>query len=638
MKKIKQKRININNFKQHFRNFYHRSAFIRRFILINLDIFIIIFSTLTTFWISSTNYNDYSLSDNLWFLKFLIISSIPLYISTGQYQSLLKSFDINSIYSVIFRNIILISLSALFGKIFNLELPYLSNFVLLWSLISIQSILLRLILKELILSISSNPSKTTTYVSIYGTGVFGSQLANTLRISGNYKVINFIDNDSKLWSRKLNGISIQAPESIKHMSPKPEQILLAVPELDRRDIKKIFENLEKYKIPILQVPSIEDLRNGKAKIEQLRPILIEDLLGRDAVKPNLKLLGGGIKNKVICITGAGGSIGSELCRQISYLEPLKIILLERNEPSLYNIYEEMKKEIKNKCIDLEAILGSAGDYELTAEIFKKHNVDVIFHAAAYKHVPIVEQNPIAGITNNSLVTFNLCRAASISKIEKFILISTDKAVRPTNVMGATKRLAEMIVQAFASNNNYSDTCFSMVRFGNVLNSSGSVVPLFKEQIKNGGPITITHPKIIRYFMTIKEAAQLVIQAANLSEGGDLFLLDMGEPVLIKNLAKRMIKLSGLSLKSKSDNPNGDIEIIYTGLRPGEKLYEELLINAESIPTENPLIFRAIENFIEYDLLFKEIELLKNKIKMKDINECIKILKKLVPEWETEKIS
>jgi len=636
VKKIKPKLRQTKNLKHYFKILYHHSALIRRFILINLDVFIIIFSTLLTFWISRTNYNHYSLKDNYWILRCLIIFSIPLYTITGQYQSLLKSFDINSIYSVIFRNIILISLSALYGKIFSFELPYLSNFVILWSLISIQSILLRLILKEVILSISYNPLKPITHVAIYGAGIFGSQLANTLRISGNYKVINFIDDDSKLWSRKLNGISILPPKSIKYINPKPEQILLALPESNRKDIKKIFENLEKYKIPILQVPSIEDLRDGKAKIEQLRPILIEDLLGRDTVKPNLKLLGGGIKNKVICITGAGGSIGSELCRQISDLEPLKIILLERNEPSLYSIYEEMKKEKAEKGFLLEALLVSAGDYEFNIEIFKKHKVNVIFHAAAYKHVPIVEENPIAGIKNNSLVTFNLCKAASISEVEKFILISTDKAVRPTNVMGATKRLAEMIVQAFASN-NYSNTCFSMVRFGNVLNSSGSVVPLFREQIRNGGPITITHPEIIRYFMTIKEAAQLVIQAANLSEGGDLFLLDMGEPVLIKNLAKRMIKLSGLSLKSKNENPDGDIEIIYTGLRPGEKLYEELLINAESIPTENPLIFRAKENFIEYELLLKEIELLKEKITEKDTNACIKILKKLVPEWKTKKV-
>lgn len=636
--KISNQTKSLSNYvKEYFKNLYYKSALIRRrIVLIFLDILIIFISLFLTFWISSPNNFQYYIFNNIWLCKTLILLSIPLYIFTGQYKSLTRFFDVYLIYSIGLRNIFLLIVLVLFGKVFNYEIPHLKLFVLLWSLISIQSIFFRLLLRDLIRKVLTNSIKPKTKVSIYGAGFFGSQLANTLKLSGDYKILNFIDNDSSLWSRKLNGLSIDSPKMLEKLIIKPDQILIALPLLDRKERKKIIENLEKFKIPILQVPSIEDLNNGTAKLEQLRPIVIEDLLGRDPVKPNLKLLTPAIKNKVICITGAGGSIGSELCRQICHLSPSKIILLERSEPSLYYIYEELKKDI-NKKINLEAVLGSAGDFNLTYQLFKKNQVDVIFHAAAYKHVPLVENNPLAGIKNNVFATYNICKAASLSDIKQFILISTDKAVRPTNVMGATKRLSEMIVQAFAAKEDIknSKTFFSMVRFGNVLNSSGSVVPLFREQIKKGGPITITHPKIIRYFMTITEAAQLVIQAANLSEGGELFLLDMGEPVLIEDLAKKMIKLSGLSLKSVQNKNNGDIEITYTGLRPGEKLYEELLINGQSIPTKNPLIFKAKENFINYEDIAQEIELLKAKVLEKNTRESLEILKKIVPEWKSE---
>jgi FlaA1/EpsC-like NDP-sugar epimerase len=382
-------------------------------------------------------------------------------------------------------------------------------------------------------------------------------------------------------------------------------------------------------IPLLQVPSVDDITSGRARIDALRPIAIEELLGRDAVPPNPDLLGSGIAGACVCVTGAGGSIGSELCRQILRLHPRQLVLLERSEPSLYAIHQELQGLLP-AGVALGPVLGSAADAALVERLFREQGVSVVFHAAAYKHVPLVEANPLAGLANNVLSTRVVCRAACAAGVNEVVLISTDKAVRPTNVMGASKRLAELVVQAH-SQEGKGPTRFAMVRFGNVLGSSGSVVPLFRRQIAEGGPITLTHPEIIRFFMTIPEAAQLVLQAAVLAEGGDVFLLDMGDPVRIKDLAEQMVRLSCLSLRD-AHNPNGDIEIVCTGLRPGEKLYEELLIDADSQPTSHPLIYRAQEQALVPELLWPQIDALEAAIQQQDVATALEVLAELVPEW------
>ena len=415
-------------------------------------------------------------------------------------------------------------------------------------------------------------------------------------------------------------------------------MLLAIPSLPRSERRRIVAELQRQAIPVLQIPSVDDLTSGRARIDALRPVAIEDLLGRDPVPPLPELLGPGLRDAVVCVTGAGGSIGSELCRQILQLSPKTLILLESSEPSLYALEQELRQQLP-ASVTLLPVLGSAADPALVQRLFADHGVQTVFHTAAYKHVPLVEANPLAGLANNVGSTRVVCQAAVATGVSELVLISTDKAVRPTNVMGASKRLAELVVQASAFELSQSvegpgqlRTRMAMVRFGNVLGSSGSVVPLFRKQIAAGGPITLTHPEIIRYFMTIPEAAQLVLQAATLAERGDVFLLDMGEPVRIKDLAEQMLRLSGLSLRD-ARNPNGDIEIVCTGLRPGEKLYEELLIEAESQPTKHPLIFRATERSLHPQDLWPRLEELEEPLKSQNQEKALEIVSQLVPEWK-----
>ena len=366
-------------------------------------------------------------------------------------------------------------------------------------------------------------------------------------------------------------------------------------------------------------------------IDSLRPISIDQLLGRDVVPPNDYLLSKSVAGKNVCVTGAGGSIGGELCKQIQNLNPSSLILFDRSELALYKIEKEL--QVKKNQIKLIPIMGCATDQLLIENTIKKYKVDVIFHSAAYKHVPLVEFNPVAGLINNLKSTYSICKAAEKFNIQNVTLISTDKAVRPTNVMGCSKRLSELVFQSFAKQTK--NTVYAIVRFGNVLDSSGSVVPLFREQIKKGGPITLTHPQVIRFFMTISEAVQLVMQASVLADGGEVFLLDMGDPVLIKDLASQMIRLSGLTIKDEN-NPEGDIEIVTTGLRPGEKLFEELLIDAKSIPTMHPLIFKAREKSLSAELTLNKIELLEKKLINYEYTESLEIIRELVPEWKEYK--
>jgi len=395
---------------------------------------------------------------------------------------------------------------------------------------------------------------------------------------------------------------------------------------------EIINRLEPYPVLVRSVPGVSELAQGKLKIDDLNIVSINDLLGRDPVPPNQDYLKSNISNKVVMITGAGGSIGSELCRQIIQLQPKKVILFEQNEFSIYAIDQELVEMKLN--IEIVPILGSILDKQLVRRVCRKFSIQTIYHAAAYKHVPMIEWNNFAGIDNNIFGTLSCAEAAFSENVENFVLISTDKAVRPTNTMGATKRFAEMVLQALSQ--KYGDkkqsTNFSMVRFGNVLDSSGSVIPLFRKQIANGGPVTVTDPEIIRYFMTIPEAAQLVIQAGAMSKGGDVFVLDMGSPVKILDLAKKMIHLTGLNVKDR-ENPNGDIEILFTGLRPGEKLYEELLIGDKVLKTDHQLILRSKEEMLPWPELEVILKKLKASIEKQNFKEVRELLIEAVPGYQ-----
>ena len=381
---------------------------------------------------------------------------------------------------------------------------------------------MRFVLRDLLLSYKADETLQFSRVLIYGAGDAGAQLAAALRLARSHQIFGFLDDDPRLWGRTLNGIPIFPPQRLTALALSVDQVLLAIPSQSRSQRRQLVDRIQRSGVSVLQVPSVDDITSGRARIDALRPIAIEDLLGRDSVEPLPELLGPGIRDCVVCVTGAGGSIGGELCRQILALQPRQLLLLERSEPALYSIEQELRRVLL-PGVELTPVLGDAGDSHLLKGLFTSVNIDVVFHAAAYKHVPLVEVYPLAGLEYNVFVSRTVCQEDKAAGVAELVLISTDKAVRPTNVMGASKRLAELVVQASAQ----QTTCtrFAMVRFGNVLGSSGSVVPLFRQQIMAGGPITLTHPDIIRYFMTIPEAAQLVLQAAVLAKGGDVFLLD-----------------------------------------------------------------------------------------------------------------
>lgn len=470
----------------------------------------------------------------------------------------------------------------------------------------------RVIVRSLIAQSYSTQSKE---VLIYGAGSGGRQLAMALRSSGDYRVRAFIDGDSTLCNTMILGLPVIAIEDAMPLINKYDvsQVLLAVPSAKRSRRKVILDELAKLPVEVLTVPDMTDIVSGKAKIDELKDVAIEDLLGRDPVAPQQVLLEANIKDKVVMVTGAGGSIGSELCRQIVEQSPKAIILFELSEFGLYQIDRELNqlKIEKGLACDIIPLLGSVQRQHRLETTMSSFKVQTVYHAAAYKHVPLVEFNVIEGVRNNIYGTYYTACAAIKAGVESFVLISTDKAVRPTNVMGTTKRMAELGLQALAEQENAkpNGTRFCMVRFGNVLGSSGSVIPVFKKQIASGGPVTVTHPEITRFFMTIPEAAQLVIQAGAMGKGGDVFVLDMGESVKITDLASNLIQLSGLEVRSEA-NPHGDIEIQFSGLRPGEKLYEELLIGDNVKQTAHERIMTAHEVHLpleEYELLLNDLD-------------------------------
>ena len=600
----------------------------RRFLLIAADALLIPLAVWLSFWFRLAEPLPFLFQQSLWLIPASWLIALPVYGLTGQYKGLTRYVGSRALYWLAARNGFIVLLLAMTGLMLRLPLPPRSSWILLWLLLTGLTGALRFALRDLLLGLQSPVTGNGTRVAIYGAGSAAAQLAASLRLSHRYHIVVFVDDEPSLWRREINGIPIRSPADLSQTSIAVDQLLLAIPSLSRQRRREIVGRLQVLGIPVLQVPSLEEITSGRATIDALRPIPIEELLGRDSVPPDPQLLGPGIRNAVVCVSGAGGSIGSELCRQIVALTPQRLVLLERSEPSLYAIDQELRCSLQ-AATELVPVLGSAADGQLVERVLREQEVQVLFHAAAYKHVPLVQANPLAGLANNMLGTLVLARAAASCGVASFTLISTDKAVRPTNVMGASKRAAELVIQALAQ--EPSPTRFSMVRFGNVLGSSGSVVPLFRQQIAKGGPITLTHPDIIRYFMTIPEAAQLVLQAAVLARGGDLFLLDMGEPVPIFDLAKQMVRLSGLSLRD-AQHPHGDIEIVCTGLRPGEKLFEELLIDAESESTAHPLIYRANERAIPPQQLWPQIEAMEAAVCQQDADAALAVLAQLVPEW------
>ena len=471
-------------------------------------------------------------------------------------------------------------------------------------------------------------------VVIYGAGSAGIQLASALKVSKEMQPIAFIDSSPLLQGTYLGGIKVLHPEKLERLASrgKVDEVLIAMPSASKSTLRSLLKEIENYSVKVRILPGLAELAEGKVLVSELKEVDVSNLLGRLEVEANQDLINRNIAQKVVLITGAGGSIGSEISRQVAR-KASKVILLDANEYALYLI----KKEIENLLpeAELHAVLGSVTNKKRITEICKAFAVDTVYHSAAYKHVPLVEENPFEGVFNNIIGTQACVQAAIDAEVETFVLISTDKAVRPTNIMGATKRFAEMILQSLSDKDDVRNkTRITMVRFGNVIGSSGSAIPLFQQQIKEGGPVTVTHPEVIRYFMSIPEAAELVIQAGAMGKGGDVFVLDMGEPIKIYDLAKRLISLSGMELKDK-DNPEGDIEIIFTGLRPGEKLYEELLIGDNVSTTEHKRILRAEEDFLTSEELEQYLSLLKKAEKEGDVVALKEILREVVSGFTPE---
>ena len=471
-------------------------------------------------------------------------------------------------------------------------------------------------------------------VVIYGAGSAGIQLASALKVSKEMQPIAFIDSSPPLQETYLGGIKVLHPAKLERLASrgKVDEVLIAMPSASKSTLSSLLKEIENYSVKVRILPGLAELAEGKVLVSELKEVDVSNLLGRLEVEANQDLINRNIAQKVVLITGAGGSIGSEISRQVAR-KASKVILLDSNEYALYLI----KKEIENLLPEagLHAVLGSVTNKKRITEVCKTFAVDTVYHAAAYKHVPLVEENPFEGVFNNIIGTQACVQAAIDAQVETFVLISTDKAVRPTNIMGATKRFAEMILQSLSDKDDTRNkTRITMVRFGNVIGSSGSAIPLFQQQIKEGGPVTVTHPEVIRYFMSIPEAAELVIQAGALGKGGDVFVLDMGEPIKIYDLAKRLISLSGMELKDE-DNPEGDIEIIFTGLRPGEKLYEELLIGDRVSTTEHKRIFRAEEDFLVAEEIEQYINLLQEAEKKGDVKALKEVLRKVVSGFTPE---
>lgn len=532
--------------------------------------------------------------DNWLLLGVLIPISLYSFITLGLYRAVLRYMNSQAIWAIVLGTVITTVSLVLLAFFIGIDIPRTMPFIFAWlCLLTVGGA--RVLVRAIIGKMTTNRKES---IIIYGAGSAGRQLAIALNSGPEYFVRAFIDDDRSKHRSIIQGIPVVAFKDIYALINKRKvtKVLLALPSATRSRRKEILAQLEPLTIKVLSIPGMADVVEGKAKLAEIMDVGVEDLLGRDPVTPKDDLMAKNITGKVVMVTGAGGSIGSELCRQIIKQKPIQLILFELSEFALYSIEKELCEYINHNKLDIDLIplMGSVQRVNRIETVMKTFSVQTVYHAAAYKHVPLVEHNVVEGVRNNVFGTYYAARAAVNAGVDNFVLISTDKAVRPTNVMGATKRMAELVLQGLAQDQGIKHkTRFCMVRFGNVLGSSGSVVPLFRRQIKEGGPITLTHPDITRFFMTIPEAAQLVIQAGAMGKGGDVFVLDMGDPVKIKDLATKMVRLSGFELKNET-NPHGDIEIQCTGLRPGEKLYEELLIGDNVGETTHERIMTASE--------------------------------------------
>ncbi|ELJ8645835.1 polysaccharide biosynthesis protein [Vibrio cholerae] len=570
----------------------------KRIISVLVDAFFIIFSFYSAYWVRVGNVEIIHSDSIPYLLTTVIVVTILSFTRLGLYRAILRYLTFHALAVVSVGTLISTASVAIAAFYFDAPVPR-SLPIIYGTFLCLLCGGSRLIVRVLVSGLNGKGRKV---VLIYGAGSAGRQLAIALRNSENYKVVGFIDQDKTLENTVIMGLQVYDISRAAYLVDKYDvtQVLLAVPSASRARRKKILESLIDLSAEVLTVPDMKDIVEGKASIDQLKDVAIEDLLGRDPVTPQQCLMESNILGKVVMVTGAGGSIGSELCRQIVRQKPKVLVLFELSEFGLYQIDRELKQlmEAEELHVEIIPLLGSVQRINRLVVTMKSFKVQTVYHAAAYKHVPLVEYNVVEGVRNNVFGTYYAAQAAIEAGVESFVLISTDKAVRPTNVMGTTKRMAELGLQALAEQENRKTkgTRFCMVRFGNVLGSSGSVVPLFKRQIEAGGPITVTHPDIIRYFMTIPEAAQLVIQAGAMGKGGDVFVLDMGEPVRITDLAVNLIQLSGLEVKDEQ-HPYGDIAIEFTGLRPGEKLYEELLIGDNVRKTAHERIMTANERYL-----------------------------------------
>lgn len=570
--------------------------------------------------------------DVWWIFIAAPLVAVPIFIRMGLYRAVLRYVGSKALITIVKAiTITTLLLLALVVMTETQGVPR-SVFLSFW-LISLLFIAgSRLLLRGYIHSYTRK-IKNKQPVAVYGAGSAGAELVKAMQSGREYEPVVFLDDNPEKHGSEIHGVKVCSLNELPKLIEKSgvSQILLAMPTISPRRRHKVLEKLEDYPVHIRTLPGIADLVSGKATVSDIREVDAGDVLGREVVPPIPILINQCIRGKNVMVTGAGGSIGSELCRQIVEHSPAKLVLFEQSEYALYKLEKEL--EAYNINLEIIAVLGSVTHARRVETVLKCFNVHTVYHAAAYKHVPLVEQNPIEGFQNNVFGTWRTAEAAKAAGVETFVLISTDKAVRPTNVMGATKRLAELVLQGMA--NESTKTRFTMVRFGNVLDSSGSVIPLFRDQIKHGGPVTVTHPEVTRYFMTIPEAAQLVLQAGAMGKGGDVFVLEMGESIKIDELARSMIRLSGLEV-CDDENPDGDIEIKYSGLRPGEKLYEELLIGDNVTGTEHPKIMRAAEEKLPWKKILhymNEFESARNNFETEKLK---KLLEEVVSGYIAEK--
>lgn len=628
--------------------FLNLPATVRRLLLVVGDTLAVLVAIWAAFAIRLGDWWPHLLQDVVWLFPLAVVIVVPTFAMVGLYRPILRYADESLLYTIVLGVSAGILLMMAVWVFLREGLVPRSSWIICWLVLTALVGGGRLVLRRY-LRRRFRLSAPRTPVIVYGAGEAGAQLVNALRYSTEFEPAVFVDDNPRLWGSVVLGLKVRAPTKLPRLIARHEAglILLALPSASHRRRREILEALAGLPARVMALPTLAELTSGARRIDEFREIDVEDILGRDSVQPNEILLRSRVAGKVVMVTGAGGSIGSELCRQILALRPRRLVLFERSEYALYSIEQELSAMLVNMEhpmtpgfsparsegeIELIPLLGSVIHRRRLQVAMDRFGVQTVYHAAAYKHVPIVEHNPIEGVRNNVFGTLHSAEAAIAASVETFVLVSSDKAVRPTNVMGATKRLAELILQGLAGEG--TNTRFCMVRFGNVLDSSGSVVPLFREQIRKGGPVTVTHPEVERYFMTIPEAAQLVIQASAMAQGGDLFLLDMGESVRIFDLARRMIRLSGLEIRD-DEHPDGDIEIRFTGLRSGEKLREELLIGADDLPTEHPMIRRAREGHPPWPAIRDCLERLDAAARDFDYPAARAILREAVAEYRPE---